>query len=544
MDSLFQQLVKLIEKGTVEHRCAALLVLGALKLENSRVIKTVGAVFEQGNPVLTDYALRYFEEVQPKAGVPLLLRFLDDPDKDMQERAVRLLGRAGQLAVQPLLQRAAGAPRAWQLNAARVLCAVRGKIALKGLLQVLLSGTDDFNKSVCDLMTPAIREMNSKEQELLHDEVEAFASSLDVARQRPAVVAAIRVLGQLGRPQARRWLFRFVGPENHASLRSHAMVSLLRCLREQELRKDEYAKLLPVLEEGEFSDVARLALELLDARGLPDDCRPVLSRLMQSPHGAVQKFALRKMGDFNTPATVRTLIEQLGDPDYRRRDTAAQSLRKIPEARAALIKELVACEDPSKAWSIAELLPAYDGKWRQDTLEGLWKRLQAAVGAEDRIQNAFLHVLKNASADYLYDRLAVQGAKLIKSKNFKEAAGFLMPLKEFSELKPEDKFRLALAQLKSHSHTVASQRQQPALDQLSDLYRSSAYPLLETLKKEKSLVPEDLFYLGFSLVERAGDERGLGKGLLEHLATRFPRTKLGKSAKNKLKLLTGQPNPV
>jgi hypothetical protein len=30
-----------------------------------------------------------------------------------------------------------------------------------------------------------------------------------------------------------------------------------------------------------------------------------------------------------------------------------------------------------------------------------------------------------------------------------------------------------------------------------DLYRNSAFPLFEALKKEKSLVPEELFALGF-----------------------------------------------
>jgi hypothetical protein len=98
-----------------------------------------------------------------------------------------------------------------------------------------------------------MREMDSKEQDMLYDEVEAFASSLDIARQRPAAVAAIRLLGQLGRSQARRWLFRFVAPENHASLRSHALVALLRCLREQELRKDECAKLFPSWKKLQFS---------------------------------------------------------------------------------------------------------------------------------------------------------------------------------------------------------------------------------------------------------------------------------------------------
>jgi hypothetical protein len=382
-----------------------------------------------------------------------------------------------------------------------------------------------------------IREMDLKEHDLLYDEIEAFAESLDVKQERPAVISTMRLLGQLGRSQSRRWLGKFLGAEQHPAVRSHALVALLRCLREQELRKDEYTKLFGLLEEVEFSEVTRLALELLDAHALPEDSRSRLSRLLESSHPDVQKFALRKMGDVGSPATVRTLVEQLGDPDYRRRDVAARSLRKIPEARGALIKELLACGDASKAWSIAELLPSYEGKWRREILDSLWKRLQTAVGAEDRIQNAFLNVLKRADENYAYEQLAAQGARNVKARKYKEAVAFLTPLKEFSEFKADNKFHLALAQLKLHSHTVATHRQHPAVELFSDLYRNSAYPLLETLKKERNLAPEELFSLGFSLAERPSEERSLGRDLLEHLATRFPRNKVGKSAKNKLKLI-------
>ncbi|HEV8719725.1 MAG TPA: HEAT repeat domain-containing protein [Candidatus Binatia bacterium] len=536
MDNTLQEILTLVEKGTIEQRCAALLVLGALKSNSAAVVKLVGTILEHPNPVLKDYALRYFEEVQPKNNIVQLLKMLDDPDKEMQERAVRSLIAAQQSAVQPLLQAITGASRVWQLNAARVLCAVRGKAAMKGLLQMLAAGTDEANKVICDLLTPAVREMDAKEHDALYDEVESLATKLDVKQHRPAVVSAMRLLGQLGRPQARRWLCKFVGAEHHPAVRSHALVALLRCLREQDIRKEEYTKLFPLLEEAEFSEVTRLALDLLDAHELPNDSRSLLAKLMQSPHTDVQKFALRKMGDVGTPATVRTLVEQLGDPDYRRRDVAASSLRKIPEARAALIKELTACEDASKAWSIAELLPSFEGKWRQDTLETLWNRLREAIDAQGRIQTAFLHVLKQADAEMAYNRLAEQGAKLVKAKKYKEAIGFLTPLKEFSQFKPENKFHLAWAQLKLHAHTVASHKNHPAVELFTDLYRNSAYPVFEALKKEKSLAPEDLFALGFGLAERTGQERGLGIDLLEHVAEKFPRNKIGKSAKNKLKL--------
>ncbi len=536
MDEILQQLLTLVAKGTIEQRCATLVVLGALKLDNAAVVKTVGAALHDSNAALKDHALRYFEIVQPRNAVPVLLELLEDSDKEIQERGVRLLGAIGQPSVQPLVARCRVASLPWRLNAAHVLSKIGGNAALHALLKMLSAGTDEFNKALCDLLTPAIREMNQKEQDSLYDKVEAFSSSLEVEKQKPAAISAMRLLGQLGRPQARRWLFKFIAPEFHASLRSHALIALLRCLREQELRKEEFTGLFPLFDEAEFSEVTRLGLDLLSAHELPDDARPLLSRLMQSPHPEVQKFALRKMGDFSTPATVRTLIEQLGDPDYRRRDVAAGSLRKIPGARAALIKELIECDNASKAWSIAELLPSFDGKWRRDNSEALWKRLQAAIAAEDRIQTAFLHVLKLADADYAYEQLAGQGARLCKAKKYKEAVGYLTLLKEFSGCNPEHKFLLALGQLKLHAHTVASHRQHPAVELLVDLYRNSAFPLFDALKKEKSLAPEELFAVGFSLAERPGAERALGKDLLEHIATRFPRNKIGKSAKNKLKL--------
>jgi len=538
MDAVLQKLLNLAAKGTVEQRCAALLVLAALKLDNAQVVKAAGAAIAQPNPVLKDFALRYFEEVKPKSALPLFAGLLDDPDKDTHERAVRFLSQAGQAAVPAVLQFAAGASRAGQVNAARVLCELRGKAAFKGLLPMLVGGTDEFNKTICDLMTSAIRGLDDKEQAQLYGEVEALAAKLDPKEQRPAVVSVMRLMGQLGRAEARRWLFKFVTPEHHHTLRSHALVALLRCLRDHELRKEEYARLFPLLEETDFSEVARLAIDLLDAHELPDDSRHLLSRLLESPHPDVQKFALRKMGDFSTPATVRTLIEQLGDPDYRKRDVAANSLRKIPEARAALLRELTACDDASKAWSIAELLPSFEGKWRQDVLIALWKRLHAAINAEDRIQTAFLQVLKLADANYSYQQLAGEAAKLAKAKKFKEAVAFLALLKEFSEFKSEDKFRLALAQLKLHAHTLATNRHHPAVDLLADLHRNSAYPLFEALKKDRALEAEDLFNLGFSFVERHGDERSLGKDLLEYVATKFPRNKVGKNAKNKLKLIS------
>jgi HEAT repeat protein len=539
MADLLPQIVRLIDNGTVEQRCAALLVLGALKLQSAPVIKAAIAALDHPNPLVKDFAFRYFEESGPKEALLRFMPLLDDDDKEIQDRAVRLLAKADGAVVPLIMKSAPAGSRVWQLNAARVLCAQRTNTALKALLSMLAGGTDDFNKALCDQLMPVVRDMDASQQETFYREVETFAAKLDAKSQRPALISAMRLIGQLGRPQSRRWLFKFVGAEQPAAVRSHALVALLRCLRDQDLRKDEHAKLFPLLEENEFTEVTRLALELLENHDWPDEARPLLAKLMHSGHADVQKFALRRMGEVGTPATVRTLVEQLGDPDYRKREVAANSLRKIPDARPVLIKELVGCEDASKAWSIVELLPSFEGRWRQDTLEALWQRYEKAVAAEERIQTAFLHALKGADEAWAYERLAEHAARLTKAKKYKQALPFLLALREFRLFKAEHQFHLALAQMKLHAHTLTTNRHHPAVEGFSELYRGSAYPLFETLKKEKSLAPEEIFALGFGLAERAGDERDLGRDLLAFVAAKFPRNKVGKSARNKLKLLGG-----
>ena len=67
MDKTLQNLLTLAREGSIERRSAALLVVGALKLDDDPVLEAVRIALENGNIILKDYALRYCEEVRPKA---------------------------------------------------------------------------------------------------------------------------------------------------------------------------------------------------------------------------------------------------------------------------------------------------------------------------------------------------------------------------------------------------------------------------------------------------------------------------------------------
>jgi len=66
MDKTLQNLLTLAREGSIERRSAALLVVGALKLDDDSVLEAVRIALENGNIILKDYALRYSKRSDQK----------------------------------------------------------------------------------------------------------------------------------------------------------------------------------------------------------------------------------------------------------------------------------------------------------------------------------------------------------------------------------------------------------------------------------------------------------------------------------------------
>src|SRR5262249_17008379 len=105
-------------------------------------------------------------------------------------------------------------------------------------------------------------------------------------------------------------------------------------------------------------------------------------------------------------------------------------------------------------------------------------------------------------------------------------------------LDDDARFLAAVIGLKASGKDLlrAARSTDPALSQLLALL-GAGFPLFARLRKERDLDPEELFYVGFNFIESSDpDEKDFGGELLAHLVTQSPRSKLAKSAKNKLRL--------
>ena len=155
-----------------------------------------------------------------------------------------------------------------------------------------------------------------------------------------------------------------------------------------------------------------------------------------------------------------------------------------------------------------------------------------------RLYTAYFHFLNSLDGAALAQRIRGRADALRKKKDFTTAAKWLGLLKDSPAFDADVKFALAVAELKSHKHALAAtiRRHDPALELLRGLAHS-AFPAADQLRKERALAPEELFYVAFNFAEGDADEKAIARELLEHLVAKHGRTKIGKAAKNKLRLV-------
>ncbi len=538
MDNTLKAVVGLLEATDVEGRCAALVVLTRIKANDDKVVRAIGQLIGAKNAIVADFAVGYFESVNPKATVEYALPMLDSDEEGLRKRATAMLAAAGASAVLAARKLLKDAPRR-RIHAILDLSAqVRSNAALDILFELMAGDDFDLNRLACDALIAGVPQLEAKARADLFARAEDLAAK--AKEQRSASIAAAKLFGALGDPKARKRLAALLGKGQSHAVLTHALGALRQCMRGEQLSAAEVDSLLAQLDSDDENGVLRPAIALLDEQRLDRDYMPLLNRLADSTQPSVKRFAVQKLGVFDSGAVVKTLIGYLTDDSFARRDQATASLKKLPAARQPLMKELLACDDERRAWAIAEVLLAHERDWKRDALNAVWEKMQSAVEKrEDRLHTAYFHFLNAIDAKALAERIRERAELLRKKKQFALVTKWLGLLREGAFFDDEARFALAIADLKSrrHSLTHVVRRHDAALDLLRELGRS-AFPVAERLRKERVLEPEELFYAAFNFAEGTIEERSLAEDMLEHIVAKSGRTKIGKAAKNKLELLT------
>lgn len=538
MDATLKGILGLLGGTDVETRCAALVILTRLGASEDSVVRQVAKSLLSKNAVVRDFSLSYLAEVRPKSGLGHLLPLLDSEETAVRDRVASILTAYGAVAITDLRKLVREAPRRRIYAIIQVCAGVQTGPAFDILFELM--GSEDFevNRAACDAVIAALPRAAAR----LRADVFARADSLAGSPKAPrtALVAAAKILGGVGDAKARKRLFTMLQPQQPPAVRTHALGAATNCLRGQKLTPKEIETLLSLLDNDDENGILRPAVRLLEDQNLDRTYLGPLNRLAESPQPLVKRFAVQKLGAFDSGSVVKSLIGYLTDDSYARRDQAATSLKGLPAARAALMKELLACDDERKAWTLADILLAHDRGWKGAARTALLKRLdQTLAKRDDRLYTAYFHFLNaldpEATAAHVRDR----AEQTRKKREFQTSVKWLTLLKGTAAFDAETQYLAALAELQAHKHSLAApaRRHDSALELLRELIRSP-FPAIERLRKERTLAPEVLFYVAFNLAEGSRDDKDNARELMEHLTVKYGRTKVGKSAKNKLRLLS------
>jgi HEAT repeat protein len=375
----------------------------------------------------------------------------------------------------------------------------------------------------------------------------------DVQRGAAELGSLLRLIGYLARPSTQSLLLKYADPDEPRPIRLAAIAGLRRIVAQSEAKGTERViEALIEFADGDDLAVAQSAVDTLRGARIPESLSKTFAGLAKSKNVAAQKLAMERLPAGGGASAVKALVEALGGDDPTARDAAARGLAKAPEAVLPMMRALLAAESEQVARRYAGVLRSHRGHISNQAIDELVDKVSEYVELHNKGKaTADQIVLERVLAELVADIAPAKHVELLfeRARRLRKAG---RPIEAFGSLKPllrsradldaaiddDQRFFLALLSLEAAGEGIirSTRADDPVFDQFSRL-AAKGYPVAKQLAREKDLSDEALYALGFRLLE-SGDasNEGLGAELLQGIIDERPRSKLAKSAKNKLKL--------
>ncbi len=365
--------------------------------------------------------------------------------------------------------------------------------------------------------------------------------------------ALLRLIGYLARPSTQSLLLKYADPEQPRPIRLAAIAGLRRIVATSEARGTEKVVEALIGYAGDVDlAVAQSAVDTLRGARIPESLAKAFAGLAKSKNVAAQKLAMERMPAGGGAAAVKALIEALGGDDPTARDAAARGLAKAPEAVMPVVKALLDAQDEQVARRYAGVIRSHRGNVSNQAIDALVERLRELSDKSTRgkaqadsilIERVLGELIADVAPAKHVEMLFERARRLRKAGKPVEAFGSLRSLLRSradldAAIDDDQRFFLAMLSLEAAGEGIvrSTHADDPVFAQFAVL-AAKGYPVAKQLAKSSDVTDEALYGLGFRLIE-SGDASNeeLGAELLQGIIDERPRSKLAKSAKNKLKL--------
>jgi HEAT repeat protein len=591
-------IIDLLESEKVELRTAAATVLAAVGKGDKAVEEALTDRLADSDGVVRRIALEGLADFGVSGIAAKLVPLLHGDDEDIAERAAQVLAQQGAAAEATLRKEVASGEVAARRVMAQLLLRRGTQPAVEAVLdqlpdnefgeqalQLVRAELDHGNEKLANLVEKicvgragdankelakawskaqkaadaAAKEAKSAAKKKKPGATNGHATLTDPLRdpdvQRGAseLGSLLRLIGYLARPSTQSLLLKYADPEEPRPIRLAAIAGLRRIVAQSEAKGTEKVieQLIDYANDEDLA-VSQSAVDTLRGARIPDSLAKTFAGLAKSKNVMAQKLAMERMPAGGGASAVKALVEALGGEDPTARDAAARGLAKAPEAVLPLVRALIAATQEQVARRYAGVLRSHRGHISNQAIDELVEKVQDYVdkhtkgkaSADEIVLERVLAELVAEIApakhvELLFDR----ARRLRKSGKPVEAFGSLKPLLRSNAdldaaIDDEQRYFLALLALEAAGEGMirSSRADDPVFHQFARL-ATSGFPVAKRLTKEKDVSDEAIYALGFRLLEsKDGSNEDLGAELLQGIVEDRPRSKLAKSAKNKLKL--------
>jgi hypothetical protein len=534
------QITRLLGPAEEPHRrIAAAVVLASLKPRAPATVAALTAMAQEEHEPFARPALLALGEIGSPKALPVLLAALERSPEIAQaaRQAIAALGPEALPAIRDRLEDASPELRA---TLSQLLPSLGGKLSLELTLQGLLGQPFEAASKVALSVRAQVKDASPAERRALRAPLEKFLEKKGTRADEVALRAGLKILGYLELEESTDTLLLHTAATHAPLVRVEAVTGLRFGLRAGASRK--VVKRLIVLLEDREALVARAARDTLTVITLEPGAAVDLAALASGPSGELAQWVIAKLGSLGGEVAAQTLLPVARSPDRARATAAARALAGLPQGPKLLAVALAEAQGELEAQVLAEaLLPlvkVLESKEQAALQKAAVRDLRESPGLGKRK----LDVLRELDPAAWGEAMRT-AARALSKKQPERAEPLLTALSRSSVATPADRYasaRLLLLRSPLDPHPRSRQRD-PALLELQAL-ADRGHPLGRELEDDDALTDEARFYVAFHFAEAHVPElRAVGLSLLEGIATRGKRTKLGKAARNKLQLLQGSP---
>jgi HEAT repeat protein len=537
MANELERICKLLDEGDAELQIAVARVLRELKPKDASVRKSLAGALKSQNEMVRLYALEALAAIDLTTALPYLVPLLGGPEA-VRARAAQILSGAGAASAGALRDHLDSKDPQVRKGILEILGKMPGVDTAESLFAGLLDPDLEVVKKAAQAYRQRIESMAAADKAKALKKILEFMESSKVQKAKTPLPSCLLLVGALRDASAVKTVLKYVDKKLPPAVRNHALLALFSLPLEGKDAAAAVAKLLPLLEESEFNEIVKPALDVLWKLAPGKDQADRLLKLQKSAIAPVRMYAVKALGALGSVPAGEALVDALWSDDPRLSETADGALRGNPDFLPILVKALDKQEDVAKAFKIVNVLKGFRNVLDKSLVKKFLAKTFQMLDKKESGFQAYFEIVRAAAPELAKKEVVARGREDLKKKDFEEAERVLRLVQRDDLSSPDGDFALAVAQLRQQrlDPTGAGRDQGNAIGLFLKLSRKEGFNLLKQLEKESALVsPEGLLYLGFAFTERQGADRDLGGAILKLVAKKFGAKEEGKVAKQKLK---------